>query len=51
MKKSKKISKKNNKISPINAEKLTLKDMVSKITADNRHPVVDWGKPVGKEVW
>lgn len=29
----------------------TLEELVSKITKDNRHPLVNWGSPVGKEVW
>ena len=28
----------------------TLEELVAKITPENRHPEVDWGKPVGKEV-
>lgn len=26
-------------------------DMIDAITPDNRHEAVDWGPPVGKEVW
>lgn len=29
----------------------TLEELVSKITKDNRHPLIDWGHPMGKEVW
>ncbi len=29
----------------------TLEELVSKITKDNRHPLINWGRPVGKEVW
>lgn len=28
-----------------------LEDMVAKITADNRHALVDLGSPVGREAW
>ena len=31
--------------------KPTLEDLVSRITRQNRHAEVDWGKPVGREVW
>jgi antitoxin MazE len=30
---------------------LSLADLVSKITPQNRHAVQDWGKREGKEVW
>lgn len=29
----------------------TLEELVGKITNNNRHPLEDWGSPVGKEVW
>ncbi len=29
----------------------TLKGLTDKITKDNLHEEIDWGKPVGKEVW
>ncbi len=29
----------------------TLQELVSRITPENRHELVDWGAPVGKEVW
>ena len=29
----------------------TLKDLLAQITEENRHEVVDFGPPVGKEVW
>jgi len=29
----------------------TLDELVSRITAKNRHPETDWGKPQGKEIW
>jgi antitoxin MazE len=31
--------------------KYDLQQLVSKITKKNRHAAVDWGPPVGKEVW
>lgn len=31
--------------------KPTLKDLVKKITPQNRHSEFDFGKPVGKEIW
>jgi antitoxin MazE len=33
------------------APKLTLSDLVARITPSNRHEEQDWGKPVGREVW
>jgi antitoxin MazE len=29
----------------------SLEDMIKKITPENRHEELDWGPPVGKEVW
>lgn len=31
--------------------KLSLESLVAKITPENRHKEIDWGKPVGSEVW
>lgn len=28
-----------------------LRDLISKITAKNRHDETEWGVPVGKEIW
>ena len=28
-----------------------IEELVEQITPENRHKEVDWGKPVGKEVW
>jgi antitoxin MazE len=28
-----------------------LKKLVAGITRKNRHTAVDWGKPIGKEIW
>jgi antitoxin MazE len=37
-------------VRPLNP-KLTLESLVAAITAENRHKEIDWGKPVGNEVW
>lgn len=31
--------------------KYNLKDLVDKITPENRHDFTDWGPPAGKEIW
>jgi antitoxin MazE len=31
--------------------KMTLESLVAQITAENCHEEIDWGKPVGNEVW
>ena len=31
--------------------KYNLDELVSAITAKNRHPETDWGRPAGKEKW
>jgi antitoxin MazE len=31
--------------------KMTLRNLVARITPENRHGEQDWGKPVGREVW
>lgn len=31
--------------------KLTLESILAAITPENRHKEIDWGKPVGNEVW
>ena len=38
-------------IEPLKRRKYSLKQLVSKITPQNRHPETDWGRPMGKEVW
>lgn len=38
-------------IQPSKHKKVTLDELVAAITPENRHEEVDWGKPVGKEVW
>jgi antitoxin MazE len=32
-------------------KKYELSDLVSRITPKNRHSEMDWGKPLGNEVW
>jgi hypothetical protein len=34
-----------------NPRKESLDDLLSRVTDENRHPEVDFGPPVGKEVW
>ncbi|HCL5276688.1 TPA: hypothetical protein N2G37_004364 [Salmonella enterica] len=31
-------------------KRFNLSDMLEQVTPENRHDVVDWGQPVGKEV-
>ncbi len=38
-------------IKPISKKGETLEQMVRKINKKNRHAEVDWGRPVGKEIW
>jgi antitoxin MazE len=38
-------------IQPKKRKKISLDELVAAITPDNIHEEVDWGKPVGKEVW
>lgn len=37
-------------LQPVNP-KLTLQSLVAAITPENRHGEIDWGNPVGNEVW
>ena len=37
-------------VRPLNP-KITLESLVAAITPENRHKEIDWGKPVGNEVW
>jgi antitoxin MazE len=32
-------------------QKYTLDELVKKITPENKHKLVDWGSPKGKEIW
>ncbi len=38
-------------VRPPGKPKLTLAELVAKITPENRHGEVDWGPPMGNEVW
>lgn len=38
-------------IQPQKRKKVTLNELVAAITPDNIHNEVDWGRPVGKEIW
>lgn len=38
-------------ITPAPRRTLSLNQMVARITKENQHEIVDWGKPVGSEVW
>ena len=29
----------------------TLEELLSRVTPKNRHKLIDWGPPVGKEIW
>jgi antitoxin MazE len=37
-------------LEPLSSE-LTLESLVAQITPENQHHELDWGKPVGREVW
>ena len=36
---------------PSGGPRYTLEELVDGITPENRHDEIDWGPPVGKEVW
>ncbi len=38
-------------IEVVKKKRRTLDDMLKGMTKDNLHEEVDWGKPVGKEIW
>jgi antitoxin MazE len=38
-------------VTPMPAKKHTLEELVAGITAKNRHELIEWGPPVGGEVW
>jgi antitoxin MazE len=38
-------------IEPVRRKTYDLSDMVKRINAKNRHSAVDFGTPVGKEIW
>jgi len=38
-------------INPVHEPEYTLEDLLALITPENIHNEVDWGAPVGQEVW
>ena len=38
-------------IRPLQSREYTLKELLSRVTPKNRHKLIDWGPPVGKETW
>ena len=38
-------------VKPIREPMYTLEELVERITDENRHEEIDWGRPVGNEVW
>jgi antitoxin MazE len=38
-------------IRPIGVPQYSLADLLSQVTDENRHELVDWGRPVGGEIW
>jgi len=38
-------------IVPADSHRYDLRELVSQITPENSHELIDWGKPVGKETW
>jgi antitoxin MazE len=38
-------------VTPVPRKRRTLAELLAQVTDDNIHPEVDWGPPVGKEVW
>lgn len=38
-------------IKPVGRQDMSLKEMVKKINRFNRHGEIDFGPPVGKEIW
>lgn len=38
-------------IQPKKRKKISLDELVAAITPDNIHKEVDWGGPIGKEIW
>ena len=39
------------RVAPTQEPRYTLEELVSQITPENRHGEIDWGPPVGTEVW
>jgi len=38
-------------LSPLSIGKSRLEELVSQITDENMHELIDWGRPLGGEVW
>ena len=38
------------RIVPVSKKRMSLDEMIKRITPKNRHKEIDWGKPVGKEI-
>lgn len=38
-------------VRPLNVPKYSLQELLAQVTDENRHELVDWGRPVGREVW
>ena len=38
-------------VKPLRRQKYTIEELVSKITPKNRPSEIEWGKPIGKEIW
>jgi antitoxin MazE len=38
-------------VTPVGAIRYTLDELLAGITPENQHEEVDWGEPVGNEVW
>ena len=38
-------------VRPLRRRKFKLKDLLAKVTDENKHEEIDFGPPVGKEVW
>ena len=38
-------------VTPVSKHEYTLEELLEGVTEENLHGEIDWGKPVGKEVW
>jgi antitoxin MazE len=38
-------------VRPVSVQQFSLQDLLAQVTDKNRHEVVDWGPPVGREIW
>lgn len=36
---------------PVGSRRYDLRELIERITPENSHELIDWGKPVGKENW